>query len=313
MPTYIADFIDKGIRLLLDGDGYGFVNEYYETVEMIYNQEIPLSKIANKARVRISVEDYKKKMKTKNKSGGAMAKQAHMELIISEGLNVDLGDTIYYVNTGTKKSHGDVQKINRPKKGWSDNQIEMYFSEGKDYEKKVKHLLNSGYRIIGGPADGSETYWRTKDGSDLGGIPTDMAYRQSLGESVVALNCKLIPNNLIENDPDATGEYNIDRYLDAFNKRVKPLLVCFDPSVRDEILVSNPSDRKYYTSQELELTSGQPFKDSDQDKLDELLTITDEELEFWNKIGISPTYMFEDYGIEDEFSYDVKTQRTITQ
>jgi DNA polymerase elongation subunit (family B) len=117
MPTYIADFIDKGIRLLLDGDGYGFVNEYYETVEMIYNQEIPLSKIANKARVRISVEDYKKKMKTKNKSGGAMAKQAHMELIISEGLNVDLGDTIYYVNTGTKKSHGDVQKINKPRDG----------------------------------------------------------------------------------------------------------------------------------------------------------------------------------------------------
>ena len=41
--------------------------------------------------------------------------------------------------------------------------------------------------------------------------------------------------------------------------------------------------------------------------------ITDEELEFWNKIGISPTYMFEDYGIDDEFSYDVKTQRTVTQ
>ncbi len=187
-------------------------------------------------------------MKTKNKSGGAMAKQAHMELIISEGLNVDLGDTIYYVNTGTKKSHGDVQKINRPKKGWNDNQIKMYFSKGDDYEEKEKHLLNNGYRIIGGPADGSETYWRSKDGSDLGGMPTDMAYKQSLGESVVALNCKLIPNSVIENDPDATGEYNIDRYLDAFNKRVKPLLVCFDPSVRDEILVSNPSDRKYYTS-----------------------------------------------------------------
>ena len=55
MPTYIAEFIDKGVRNLLDGDGYSFVNEYYETVEMIYNQEIPLSKIANKSRVRISL------------------------------------------------------------------------------------------------------------------------------------------------------------------------------------------------------------------------------------------------------------------
>ena len=271
MPTYIAEFIDNGIRLLLDGDGYGFVNEYYETVEMIYNQEIPLSKIANKARVRISVSEYKKKMKTTNKSGGAMAKQAHMELIISEGLNVDLGDTIYYVNTGTKKSHGDVQKKTHknPKYTAKDLQMQMSF-DGKVAKDAI------------------------------------------LKEEII-LNCKLIPNTLIENDPNATGEYNVDRYLDAFNKRVKPLLVCFDPSLRDDILVSNPSDRKYYTRQELELTSGQPFKEGDQDKLDELLTITDEELEFWNSIGVSPTYMFEDYGIEDEFSYDIKTQRTVVQ
>lgn len=271
MPTYIAEFIDNGIRLLLDGDGYGFVNEYYETVEMIYNQEIPLSKIANKARVRISVSEYKKKMKTTNKSGGAMARQAHMELIMNEKLNVDLGDTIYYVNTGTKKSHGDVQKKTHknPKYTTKDLQMQMSF-DGKVAKDAI------------------------------------------LKEEII-LNCKLIPNNLIENDPNATGEYNVDRYLDAFNKRVKPLLVCFDPSLRDEILISNPSDRKYYTRQELELTSGQPFKEGDQDKLDELLTITDEELEFWNSIGVSPTYMFEDYGIEDEFSYDVKTQRTVVQ
>jgi DNA polymerase elongation subunit (family B) len=270
MPTYISEFIDKGIRLLLDGDGYSFVNEYYETVEMIYNQEIPLSKIANKARVRISVEDYKKKMNTTNKSGGAMAKQAHMELIISEGLNVDLGDTIYYVNTGTKKSHGDVQKKTNmyPKYTTKNRQMQMSF-DGK--------LTNDTI----------------------------------LNEEII-LNCRLISNNLIENDPNATGEYNVDKYLDAFNKRIKPLLVCFNPLVRDNIIIDNPSKRKYFTKQELELTSGYPFKDGDQDKLDELLTITDEELSFWNRIGVSPTYMFEEYGIEDEFSYDIKSKRSIS-
>ena len=30
-------------------------------IEKIYNQEIPLSKIANKSRVRMSVSDYKKR------------------------------------------------------------------------------------------------------------------------------------------------------------------------------------------------------------------------------------------------------------
>ena len=123
----------------------------------------------------------------------------------------------------------------------------------------------------------------------------------------------MIDASQLENNPNMTGEYNIDKYLDAFNKRVNPLLVCFDPLVREEILVDNPSKRKYYTKQELELTSGYPFKDGDQDKLEELLIITDEELLFWNSIGVSPTYMFEDYGIADEFSYDIKTQRTISQ
>jgi len=310
MPTYIAEFIDKGVRNLLDGDGHSFVNEYYETVEMIYNQEIPLSKIANKSRVRISVEDYKKKMKTKNKSGGAMARQAHMELIMSEGLNVDLGDTIYYVNTGTKKSHGDVQKINQPKKGWKDSQINMFFSKGKEYEKKKSFLLENGWEM-----SWSDDNWVRSDANNKEantGIPTDIAYRQSLGDSVVSLNCKYIPNDVIENDTEATGEYNVDRYLDAFNKRVKPLLVCFDPSVRDGILINTPLDRKYFTRQELELTSGKPYNETDQDKLEDLLAITDKELEFWKRIDVSPTFMFEEYGIDDEFSYDEKTQRAIT-
>ena len=267
MPTYIAEFIDKGVKNILDGDGYSFVNEYYDTVEMIYNQEIPLSKIANKARVRISVEDYKKKMKTKNKAGNSMAKQAHMELIMSEGLNVDLGDTIYYVNTGTKKSHGDVQKLSKPKYNLDAQQTFLFES-------------NNGKPVP----------------------------RESLG---IKLNCRYIHNDLIENDPDATGEYNIARYLDAFNKRVKPLLVCFSVEIRDEILVTTPQDRQYFTKKELGLTSGQPFNDGDQDKLEELLTITDKELAFWKRIGVSPTFMFEEYGIDDEFSYDEKTQRSI--
>ena len=309
MPTYIAEFIDKGVRNLLDGDGYSFVNEYYETVEMIYNQEIPLSKIANKSRVRISVEDYKKKMKTKNKSGGAMARQAHMELIMSEGLNVDLGDTIYYVNTGTKKSHGDVQKINKPKKGWNDNQIEMFFSKDKEYEKKKSFLLENGWEM-----SWSDDNWvrsGAKNRESNTGMRTDDAYSIAVGDSVVTLNCKYIPNNLIENDTESTGEYNVERYLDAFNKRVKPLLVCFDPSVRDDILINTPLDRKYFTKQELELTSGKPYNETDQDKLEELLTITDKELEFWKRIDVSPTFMFEEYGIDDEFSYDENTQRSI--
>ena len=40
-----------------------------------------------------------------------MSRMAHMELAIQEGLNVNLGDVIMYVNNGTKASQGDVQKM----------------------------------------------------------------------------------------------------------------------------------------------------------------------------------------------------------
>ena len=238
LPTYIAEFIDRGLDLLLHGNGYDFINDYYDTIEKIYNQEIPLSKIANKSRVRMSVKDYLKRSKQLNKAGNPLPRQAHMELIIKENLTVDLGDTIYYVNTGTRKSHGDIQ---------------------------------------------TKTDSKTK-------------------EKTVNINCEYISPDIIENHPESTGNYNIERYLDAFNKRIKPLLVCFSPEVRDDILTTSPLHRQYFTRKQLELTSGQPFNEGDQDTLEDLLTITPEESSYWDSMGISPIYMFEDYNILDEFS-----------
>jgi len=238
MPVYISEFIDTGIRMLLDGNGSGFVKEYYDTIERIYNQEIPLSKIANKARVKMSVDEYKKKSKMVNKAGNPLPKQAHMELILENNLIVDLGDTIYYVNTGTKKSDGDIQ---------------------------------------------TKTNKLTK-------------------EKEMIVNCRLIPKDQIENDPNLTGDYNVVKYLDAFNKRIEPLLVCFHPDVRDTILISTPDKRQYFTDKQLELTSGYPFNPEDQDTIEELLEITEQELNFWESIGLSPTYMFEEYNILDKYS-----------
>jgi len=256
LPTYIVEFIDVGLEMLLHGKGYEFINEYYDTLEKIYNQEIPLSKIANKARVKMSVSDYQKRSKQKNKAGNPLPSQAHMELVIKENLTVDLGDTIYYVNTGTKKSHGDVQRINPPKT--PKKNLTLFHNE--EEEQLLQPITTK------------------------------------------KLNCEYISSDIIENYPETTGEYNVERYVDAFNKRVKPLLVCFKPEIRDEILITTPQDRQYFTKKELELSSGQPYNVGDQDTLENLLTITEEEILFWDTIGISSTYMFEEYDIIDEFS-----------
>jgi DNA polymerase elongation subunit (family B) len=112
LPLYIEDFLDKGIKMLLEGDGQSFVEWYYEYLEVIFNQQIPLMKIAQRAKVKLSIDDYKKRSNQKTKAGNMMSMMAHMELAIRDGIAVSLGDVIFYVNNGLKASHGDVQKVN---------------------------------------------------------------------------------------------------------------------------------------------------------------------------------------------------------
>ena len=222
LPTYVAEFLDKGLRMLLDGKGHEFLEYYFEYTELIYNKKIPISKIANKARVKQSIDEYRKHITKRTKSGSLMSRQAHMELAMQHDLPVGLGDTIYYVNNGERKSHGDVQKK---------------------------------------------------------------------GDNVV-LNCYHVDEKDITNNPDLVGEYNVPRYLAAFNKRIEPLLVVFSPEIRDEILIEDPNDRPFFTKSQASLVRGYPRREGDQDTLEEVLTLSDTEVEFWQKVGIDPYYMY---------------------
>jgi len=105
MPAYIEEFIDNGIRMILENRPSEFIEYYYEYLNKIFYKQIPLKKIASKARVTRSIKDYLNR--GVNKNGKDKSVQAHMELIIKENLNVEKGDMIYYVNIGTSKSHGD--------------------------------------------------------------------------------------------------------------------------------------------------------------------------------------------------------------
>jgi len=110
LPLYIEEFLDKGLKLLLNGKGQEFVEYYYEYLEKIVSMKIPLKLIASRAKVKLSLDDYRVRCTQKTKAGSLMSRMAHMELAIRDGLNVNLGDVIYYVNNGTRASHGDVQK-----------------------------------------------------------------------------------------------------------------------------------------------------------------------------------------------------------
>ena len=138
---YLEEFIDKGLRLLLEGKGNKFIEYYYEYLTKIYNKEILLAHIANKSRVKQTIEAYKKRCKQRTKAGHLMARQAHMELIIKENIPVSLGDTIYYVNNGTAMSHGDVQR-KKKKDGSEEIVLNSYLISENDLENGMTGEYN---------------------------------------------------------------------------------------------------------------------------------------------------------------------------
>ena len=248
LPLYIEDFLDKGVKQLLEGKGQEFVEWYYEYVQKIFNLEIPLMKIAQRAKVKLSLDDYKKRCTQKTKAGSLMSRMAHMELAIKHNLNIQLGDVIYYVNNGLRASHGDVQKIT--KSNYTKKELDLFSQEnGKEPENK--------------------------------------------STSIIQLNCYMLEPTEIENNPNMKGEYNIQRAITTFNKRIAPLLVVFKEEVRNGLIVNNPEDRGFFTKSQCELINGVPFKEGDQDTLEEVLTLSDGEVKYWNKRGMSPDYIYE--------------------
>jgi DNA polymerase elongation subunit (family B) len=250
MPKYIEKFLDKGVKQLLRGEGKEFIEWYYEYIQKIFDQRVPLAEIASKSRVKLSVEDYIKRSKQTTKAGNLNSRMAHMELLIRDGIQSNLGDTILYVNNGTKASHGDVQKVNE----------KMTKKEKDEYFEKHGKM----------PVLGSH----------------------------VELNCYRIEPSDLENNPEMLGEYNIQRAIATFNKRVEPLMIVFDDEVRDTLLVKDPEDRSFYTSDQCKLINGKPFSPGDQDDVYEnLIKMEQGEVEFWESVGIDPNYM---YGLAEE-------------
>ena len=274
MPDYIAKFLEKGIRLLEKKKGQEFLNEYYSYVNKIYNYNIPIKMIASKGKVKKSLSDYVKDCSTITKAGRPKSRQAWMELALKENLNVNMGETIYYINTGKSKSQADVKKVTHYY-GKSDD---LFGEEKKD----MKVTLEKEYKkntIDGKLAPKKESLpfndWVKKH------------YPEILIEEEIILNCKLIPTEVIESEVDVLcedgQEYNVPKYVEQFNKRITPLLVCFHPDIRNKILITNPEDRPYFTADECELCSGFPNKEGDQDTYEQLMTMEDKEIRFWAK------------------------------
>ena len=69
--------------------------------------------------------------------------------------------------------------------------------------------------------------------------------------------------------------------------------MCFSRDIREQIMIDNPKDRKYFTKEQCELVSGEPYKPSDQDTYKQLMTMEDKEIRFWIKYDMVPPFLEE--------------------
>ena len=285
MPEYISKFLAVGIRLLLQGKGQEFLEEYYNYVEKIYNYQIPLRDIATKGKIKKTLAEYKRDVQTLTKAGRPKSRQAWYELAIAENLVVGNGDTIYYVNTGKSKSHADVKKTKK-----------YYLLNEQGDREDITKQTESGYN----------KWKKTPESKSAAGKTysiDEYARKQNPGiiiEDEIILNCALVPRDILDREEDTFCadvseelEYNVPKYVDMFNKRITPLLVCFSKEIRSDILIDNPKNRPYFTNEQCELVSGEPNKPGDQDTYEQLMTMEDKEIKFWKKYNLVPPFVEE--------------------
>lgn len=284
MSGYLEKFIDEGVDLLLRGNGYKFLSNYYDYIEKIYNYQIPIKDIASKGNIKKSIKDYIADCKTLTKAGSKKSRQAWYELVIKESIDANVSDTIYYINTGTKKGHSDVKRVTH---------YYAYDENGDKIEitKEVEKLYKENSKTA---ADASVDSKKTRLE-----LAKEHYGNNAFDKDEIILNCKLVPNEILDKEEDVLCseyeglEYNVEKYIDQFNKRISPLLVCFHPEIRNKILITNPKYRLYFTEEQSKLVSGYPNKEEDQDTFEALMTPERKEIEFWVKINETPPFVNE--------------------
>ena len=288
MPEYAEEFYINGLNMLLRGKGVEFVDYYNDYVEKIYKKEIPLKKIASKSKVKMTTNNYFNRGVDKN--GRLKGKQAYMELIIEQRSKI-AHKLFEEYRERNNLDDAEVLKMSETEKF---KLITDYMPPEPELDSYV-YYVNTGYRKSHGD--------------------TKLLKDKITGEWRIA--CSLIKKSDLEENPDMTGDYNVEKYLDAFNKKVKSILIGFDPEIRGRILAKivrkkekdesgkSVEDEKLVINEFLpgELT----LKNYDSDSFDESMYIEDRELLFWSKTGFDPRLVWDGFKTHEnkEIYYEI--------
>lgn len=305
-PEYIKEFIENNIEFILKKQPLKFIQAYYAHLNDIWSYNIVNKKIANKAKVNKTLEDYYLNKKVN---------QAPYELIRAKNLNIDLGDFIYWVNNGDKEKSPDYT-INKEKIGHiilreKNIDIENALKSYKEYPNDVKTLIIRAWienqfvfsrsRTINGMVDKNHLLEKFNDCKDLLFSYTKKTskkigdyYQLNIEIHHEEFNCQHIPQS--DYDGVSSG-YNRAKYIAKFNGAIEPIFLVFDKSVRGILIKNKPINGANFeipmlTKEQLKLINGQPLdgKENNEQNLEDLLLVQEIERKYWVDASLDPNY-----------------------
>jgi len=279
MPEYIETFIDKGFDLILHGKGKEFVEYYYDYVDDLQYKRIPLKKIATKNRVKMSLSAYKKRGTDKN--GRDKAAQAHMELLIEK--REKIAEELFQLHK-SEFTFRSEEKLDIDKKM---KLVANYMPPEPELDSVV-YQVNTGY---------------LKSHGNSNRIIDKVTGEERFAATIIS------GEDLMEN-PNMTGDYNVVKYLDAFNSRVSSLLVGFSEKVQNKMLSKfvkvKSKDEFGNRKVEIVLTKGSfdpddlVLRNFDKDNYEESMYLEKKEVEFWNNTGYDPRLVWDGFKLNED-------------
>ena len=287
MPEYIEEFLAKSLDLMLHGKGQEFVEYYYDYVDKIIYNEIPLKKIARKDRISKTIEEYEKR--GNNKRGQKKGMQGFMEgLIDRRKIQVEK----------TFQLHKHEVKFSKKEENLK---LEDKYKLIKDFMPKEPELDSYVYTVnIGEKKADPDTKRVADENGDL------------------KLLSVLFTEDDFEQNINSNIKYNVKKYLDGFNKKVSAILVAFDDNVAKKIIANYAKvkitgiDGKKTTDLQLVINRGlfelsNYILDSyELDNVDKSMIIERKEVEFWNNYGYNPYLVWDKFSTEEGLKTQIR-------
>jgi hypothetical protein len=304
MPEYIEEFVDNGLRLILEGKGAEFIEYYYDYLTDIYYKQIPLKKIATKKKYKETIKDYMNRGTDKN--GRLKAKKAHMELIIADRnkMHNKKFREMYIEKYQSEPPYDDISKVVindqdlRQIRRFLEDKMEEHevvlFKDRVDNEDlfRVQYMMELSKEYIQPEPELDSMIYLVNIGRLQSHGDSAIITDKSTGESFIA--SRLITAKTLEENPDMTGEYNVARYISAFNKRVETLLEGFSEEVKNNLIVKSPEKRNHFTTEQSKL------RNYDHDDFDESMYLENAEIKFWNKTGYDPYSIWDGFKVPED-------------